>query len=177
MCVVWGACLALEQLSPAVEVVVAPEGLGAAAQDMWIVALGVEGHGVRGRDAAREALPRVAGEKIGTVRLDQDDLLARVDRGRVRGRWGAYELDIDNHIVAIRGEVACLKLGRRLANTTGASGVYGGCAGALIRARRNGRERQLDNFEGLRRRRGGNGLGHDEVGPNGQSQCGGQHRG
>lgn len=81
---VWGTGITLKENATAVEDIMTPEGPGSVTQDMGIVTLGVEGDGIGGRDTTREALPRIASREVGSVGLVKDDLLARVDGGRVR---------------------------------------------------------------------------------------------
>lgn len=60
----------------AVEDVVAPERPLPVPEHMGVVLLGVDRDGVRRRDAATKALPRVTIRELGAVRLDEDQLLA-----------------------------------------------------------------------------------------------------
>ena len=68
-------------------------------------------------------MSEVAIAEVGSVCLDQNNLLARVDAGGVGGRRSADELDINNDMVSVGREVACLELGPVATDTACSVGV------------------------------------------------------
>jgi hypothetical protein len=100
-----------------------PESLCSAAVNVRIVALRVEVYSILGRDTAAEALPRVSIAKVAPVCLNQNNLLACVDAGGIRGCRGSDELNIDNDMVSIGSEIACLELGPGATDTARSVGV------------------------------------------------------
>jgi hypothetical protein len=119
---------------------------------MGIVSLGVERAGILRGHAAAEALPRIAVGEVGSVRLDEYQLLAGVDAGRVWGRGGADKLDVGDDVVPVGREVAGLESADFCANTTSSSRVDRRAASAHAVAWRDGGQGKLDYFDRLRLR-------------------------
>jgi hypothetical protein len=76
---------------------------------MWIVSLWVETESILRGNTTAQAFPWVAMRELCTVRFDKDDMFPGVYAGRIWCRWCTDKLDIDDHMFAIRREVACLE--------------------------------------------------------------------